>query len=60
MRVLLEQGARLKALDKRGVSGLHYACGQGRTEVVPFLWSKGVELDNEDPSEILLHIYSWC
>lgn len=46
---LLELGADAGACDKRRVSGLHYACGQGRLEVVRFLWSRGVELDAEDP-----------
>ena len=42
-------GAEATACDKRRVSALHYACGQGRLEVVRFLWSRGVELDAEDP-----------
>lgn len=42
-------GADATACDKRRVSALHYACGQGRLEVVRFLWSRGVELDAEDP-----------
>lgn len=46
---LIEMGADATACDKRRVSALHYACGQGRLEVVRFLWSRGVELDAEDP-----------
>lgn len=46
---LVEMGADAGARDKRGVGALHYACGQGRLEVVKFLWSKGLDLDAEDP-----------
>jgi hypothetical protein len=46
---LMDMGADLTAKDKKGISALHYACGQGRLEVVKFLWSKGVDLDLEDP-----------
>jgi hypothetical protein len=46
---LLERGADPKAVDKKNVSALHFACGQGRQGVVQFLWSRGVELDSEDP-----------
>ncbi len=42
-------GAELTAKDKKGISALHYACGQGRLDVVKFLWSKGVDLDSDDP-----------
>ena len=49
MERLLELGADANACDKRRVSGLHYACGQGRLEIVRFLWSRGAELDAEDP-----------
>jgi len=46
---LVEMGADAAARDKRGVSALHYACGQGQAEVVRFLWSRGTDLDAEDP-----------
>ena len=46
---LLEMGADIGAKDKRGISALHYASGQGRLEVLQFLWSKGLELDADDP-----------
>ena len=46
---LLEMGADVTAKDKRGISALHYASGQGRLEVLQFLWSKGLDLDADDP-----------
>lgn len=46
---LMDMGAELTAKDKRGISALHYACGQGRLEIVKYLWSKGVDLDSDDP-----------
>ena len=46
---LLEMGADICAKDRRGISALHYASGQGRLEVVQFLWSKGLDLDADDP-----------
>lgn len=46
---LLEMGADAHAKDKRGISALHYASGQGRLEVLQFLWSRGLELDADDP-----------
>lgn len=39
----------MTAKDKKGVSALHYAAGQGRLEVIKFLYSKGVDLDSDDP-----------
>ena len=42
-------GADIGAKDKRGISALHYASGQGRLEVLQFLWSKGLDLDADDP-----------
>lgn len=50
VKELLDRGADLNATDKRKIGALHYACGQGRLEVVKFLRSKGVQLDVEDPS----------
>ena len=46
---LLDKGANITATDKQGISALHFACGQGRVETVKFLWSRGAELDAEDP-----------
>ena len=46
---LLEMGADIGAKDKRGISALHYASGQGRLEVLQYLWSKGLDLDADDP-----------
>ena len=51
MDQLLDTGADAKAVDKRKVSALHYACGQGRLEVLQRLYRRGVELDVEDPGE---------
>lgn len=51
MKGLLEQGADPESTDKRKVSALHYACGQGRLEVIKFLWTRGIELDAEDPGD---------
>ena len=39
----------MTAKDKKGISALHYASGQGRLEVLQFLWSKGLDLDADDP-----------
>ena len=49
VKQLVDLGVDVKAVDKRKVGALHYACGQGRLEVVHFLWSRGLELDAEDP-----------
>ena len=54
VKQLIEKGADPTAVDKRQVSALQYACAQGRLEVVRFLWTKGVELDGEDPGEQLI------
>ena len=48
---LLEAGADPKAVDKRKVSALQYACAQGRLEVIQRLYRRGVELDVEDPGK---------
>jgi ankyrin repeat protein len=48
---LMERGADVTAKDKRGISALHYAAGQGRLEIIKLLWSKGVDLDSDDPGE---------
>ena len=49
---LLDSGADPKAVDKRKVSALQYACAQGRLEVVQRLYRRGVELDAEDPGMV--------
>lgn len=62
MKGLLDRGANITAADKQGVSALHFACGQGRLEVVKFLWSRGAELDGEDPGRIAMqvkYVYPW-
>lgn len=46
---LIEMGADVGAKDKKGISALHYASGQGRLEVLQLLWSKGLDLDADDP-----------
>ncbi len=51
----MDMGADLTAKDKKGISALHYACGQGRLEVVKFLWSKGLDLDPDDPGAAPWH-----
>ena len=61
---LLEMGADADAKDKRGISALHYASGQGRLEVLQFLWSRGLDLDADDPGIALLQAlchkaYTW-
>ncbi len=48
---LLEMGADVAARDKKGVTPLHFAAGQGRLEIVQFLWSKAAELEAEDPGD---------
>lgn len=54
---LLDKGANSGAIDKKGISALHFACGQGRLEVVKFLWSRGVELDCEDPGKAVCFMF---
>ena len=44
----MNREADIKALDKRKVCALHYACGRGRLEVVIFFQTKGIDLDVED------------
>ena len=51
---LLEMGADVTAKDKKGISALHYASGQGRLEVLQYLWSKGLDLDADDPGRYTL------
>ena len=47
-------GADVTAKDKKGISALHYASGQGRLEVLQYLWSKGLDLDADDPGRSTL------
>ena len=51
-------GADVTAKDKKGISALHYAAGQGRLEVLQYLWSKGLDLDADDPG--LVHSTILC
>ena len=61
MKGLLDQGADLNAVDKQKISALHFACGQGRLEVIQFLWSRGVELDAEDPGmQAVINQFQCC
>lgn len=48
---LLDMGAQPGTQDKGGLSGAHFAAAHGKQDVLSFLWSKGVELDGEDPGE---------
>ena len=48
----------MTAKDKKGISALHYAAGQGRLEVLQYLWSKGLDLDADDPGAA--HSISLC
>ena len=45
---LVNREADIKAVDKRKVGALHYACGRGRLELVKFFHTKGIDLDTED------------
>ena len=42
-------GAEVTARDKKGYTPLHFAAGQGRLDIVKFLWSKAAETEAEDP-----------
>jgi hypothetical protein len=46
---LLDMGADTEARDKKGLLPMHFAAAHGKLEVVKFLWSKGAEIDAEDP-----------
>jgi ankyrin repeat protein len=51
---LMDMGAQPGTQDKGGLSSAHFAAAHGKEHMLSFLWSKGVELDGEDPSEMLL------
>jgi ankyrin len=51
---LMDMGAQPGTQDKGGLSSAHFAAAHGKENMLSFLWSKGVELDGEDPSELLL------
>lgn len=46
---LLDWGAQPGVADKQGLTSAHFAAAHGKTDLLAFLWSKGVELDAEDP-----------
>lgn len=46
---LMEWGAQPGAADKQGLTSAHFAAAHGKADLLAFLWSKGVELDAEDP-----------
>lgn len=48
---LLDMGAQPGTQDKGGLTSAHFAAAHGKKDVLSFLWSKGVELDGEDPSK---------
>lgn len=50
---LLDMGAQPGTQDKSGLTSAHFAAAHGKKEVLSFLWSKGVELDGEDPGKAL-------
>ncbi|GAB4815982.1 hypothetical protein N2152v2_003028 [Parachlorella kessleri] len=49
VEALVELGAELSFKDKKGLTALHYAAGNGRLDVVKFLWARGAEVDSESP-----------
>jgi ankyrin repeat protein len=49
VEALVETGADPAATDTKGLAGMHFAAAHGQLDVVRFLWTKGVELDSEDP-----------
>ncbi len=48
---LLDWGAQPGTADKGGLGSAHFAAAHGKQAVLAFLWSKGVEVDGEDPSK---------
>lgn len=48
VKELIHRGADLNAKDSSGRSALHLAAARGRMEVVQYLWSKALDLENED------------
>ena len=50
VETLVAAGASVSAVDKRGVSALHYAAGGDREAVTAYLLSRGADGDVEDKS----------
>lgn len=48
IRILLENGADLNAVDKDGRTVLHYVAEAGITRAIPFLIQKGIDLSKRD------------
>lgn len=46
---LLEAGALPGTTDKEGLGAAHFSAAHGKTDMLTYLWSKGLELDSEDP-----------
>ena len=57
---LLEMGAEVTARDKKGYTPLHFAAGQGRLDIVKFLWSKAAETEAEDPGMQAMSLMQGC
>lgn len=57
---LLEMGAEVTARDKKGYTPLHFAAGQGRLDIVNFLWSKAAETEAEDPGMQAMSLMQGC
>ena len=57
---LMDMGAQPGTQDKGGLSSTHFAAAHGKENMLSFLWSKGVELDGEDPSELLMTSDTIC
>ena len=57
---LMDMGAQPGTQDKGGLSSAHFAAAHGKDNMLSFLWSKGVELDGEDPSELLTPVETSC
>lgn len=49
----MELGAALDFKDKKGLTALHYAAGNGHLAPLKFLWSRGAEVDAEAPGGLL-------
>ena len=45
----METGADPATADAKGLAGMHFAAAHGQLDIVRFLWTKGVEVDSEDP-----------
>ncbi len=53
-QTLLDMGAQPGTADKGGMTSAHFAAAHGKHDMLDFLWSKGVELDGEDPGASLV------